>query len=247
VLRLSIMSWQKFEEYVNRHQGKGAVVTPLFSNRPLREVETVPDEVDPHPELGEEEVPTPTTSKQVAKRREPVEILPVMGLGKAKEDDEDSENVLNIRSESARVCNTCFLAEKCPGYEPDSNCLYNIPVQIRSRDQVKALRQGMLELQTQRVLFMRMAEEVEGGYADPNLTKEMSLLSKMVAEYEEAEREGFSINISGRGSGGEQASAGMFSRIFGSDTGEKMRELESGPVNADEYIDVEVLEQNRDE
>jgi hypothetical protein len=241
VLRLSIMSWQKFEEYVNRHQGKGAVVTPLFSNRPLREVETVPDEVDNHPELEEEEVSTPPVSKQVARRREPVEILPVMGLGKAKEDDEDSESVLNIRSESARVCNTCFLAEKCPGYEPDSNCLYNIPIQIRTRSQVKALRQGMLEMQTQRVLFMRMAEEVEGGYADPNLTKEIAVLDKMMTSYEEAEREGFSISINARGNGPQQAEGGMFSRLFGSQAGQQVQELESGPIPADDYIDVEVL------
>lgn len=247
VLRLSIKSWQKFEEYINNHHRGTGVVTPLFSDAQEPEVETPDNEVDNLPEEPVSRVPTARGSRGVTKPRQASQMLPVMGLGKAKEDDEESADVLNIRSESARVCNSCFLAEKCPGYEPDSNCLYNIPVQIRSRDQVKALRQGMLELQTQRVLFMRMAEEVEGGYADPNLTKEMSLLSKMVAEYEEAEREGFSINITGRGHGGDGAQAGMFSRIFGSDTGEKMRELETGPVNADEYIDVEVLEQDRDE
>jgi hypothetical protein len=242
VLRLSLISWQKFEEYVNRHHGNGAVVTPLFSHQTQPEAENVPDEVD-NPEIpGDNGVSTPPTTKAVVHRREVSQILPVMGLGRTKEDDEDSDPVLHIRSESARVCNTCFLRDKCPGFEEDSNCVYNIPIQIRTREQVKGLRQAMLEMQTQRVLFMRMAEETEGGYADPNLTKEMDLLNKMVASYEEAEREGFSINISAKGSS-PQAGAGAISRLFGREAGQQVQELEA-PINADDYIDVEILEED---
>lgn len=238
VLRLSVKSWQKFEEYVNKHQG----VTPLFSHDTRPKVETEEEVVGDQPEEPDNSPPTPSTSKAVAKVREQTEMLPVMGLGKAREDEEDSATVLNIRSESARVCNNCFLAEKCPGYEPDSNCLYNIPVQIRNRDQVKALRQGMIEMQTQRVLFMRMAEEIEGGYADPNLTKEINVLDKMIGAYEEAEREGFSITVNARGSGpANDGQSGMLSRLFGREAGERAKEIEGGPVNADDFIDVEVL------
>lgn len=241
VLRLSIMSWQKFEEYVNKHQRTGGVVTPLFSHDARPKKEIVSDGVDTPPEDADNSVTTPEPTKAVARRREPVEILPVMGLGKAREDEENSPTTINIRSESARVCNTCFLAEKCPGYEPDSNCLYNIPVQIRTNDQVKALRQGMIEMQTQRVLFMRMAEEIEGGYADPNLTKEINVLDRMISSYEEASREGFSMSVSVRGNGPQQAEAGLISRIFGSNAGQQAQAIEGGPVSADEYIDVEVL------
>ncbi len=245
VLRLSIMSWQKFEEYVNKHQGKGGVVTPLFSSGTEPEAETEDEAVDTLPPEPSKEVSTRSGSREVVNVREATVMLPVMGLGKAKEDDENSADVLNIRSESARVCNTCFLAEKCPGYEPDSNCLYNIPIQLRTREQVKALRQGMLEMQTQRVLFMRMAEEIEGGYADPNLTKEVDVLTKMITQYEESEREGFSISINARGqASNDRPGAGMFSRLFGNDVGQKVQELEGGPVQADDYIDVEVLSED---
>jgi hypothetical protein len=242
VLRLSILSWQKFEEYVNKHQGKGGVVTPLFSSGDAPEAETEETGVDTQPEEPNNLVATPEKSKEVSKRREATQMLPVMGLGKAREDDEESPNVLNIRSESARVCNTCFLAEKCPGYEPDANCLYNIPIQIRTREQVKSLRQGMLEMQTQRVLFMRMAEEIEGGYADPNLTKEVAVLDKMITGYEEAEREGFSVTINARGSA-QQAEGGMISRLFGDVAGQKVQELEQGPIYADSVLeDIVVVE-----
>jgi hypothetical protein len=243
VLRLSVWSWRQFEDYVNNHHRKGGVVTPLFSSGPPPIAENPEDEVDT--QVGEpgSDVPTPETSKAVAKVRETTSILPVMGLGKAHEDDEDDSNpVVTIRSESARVCNTCFLAEKCPAYEPDSNCAYNIPISVRTREQFKALNYGMLEMQAQRVMFMRFAEEAEGGYADPNLSKEISLLNKMSAQIAEMEREGFSLTISAKGSGPQGAESGMISRIFGSNTGQKVQELEGGPIQADAYIDAEIIE-----
>lgn len=251
VLRLSIKSWQKFEEYVNRHHKNDGVVTPLFSHGTESNEETPDEVVDIQPEEESKSVSTPAvvepTSREVMKRREPSTMLPVMALGKSSEDDENSKPVINIRSESARVCNTCFLAEKCPMYEPDSNCAYNIPVTIRTREQRKALHEGLIEMQTQRVMFMRFSEEMEGGYADPNLTKEMTLLNKMLTEYAEMEREGFSITVTGRSNGPQQAESGMFSRLFGKEAGQKVQELEGGPVRADDIIvDAEVLSEERE-
>jgi hypothetical protein len=239
VLRLSIRSWLSFEEYVNRHHKSGNVVTPLFSEGPPQEVETEENGVDNQASEPVQEVTTPKKSGEIVKRREPSTILPVMGMGKADEEDEESPQILNVRSDSARVCNTCFLSEKCPMYEPDSNCVYNIPVVIRTREQIRALRQGMLEMQTQRVMFMRFAEEVEGGYADPNLTKEVNLLTKMISEYEEAEREGFSLRIEARGQGPQGAQAGMISRIFGDRAGQQVQEIEGGPVPVESIVDAE--------
>lgn len=252
VLRLSAWSWQQFEGYVNKHHKSGNVVTPLFSSGPPPKVENTEDVVDtPGLEPGNDvptEEPEETPTKAVAKRREPDKILPGMGVTmfSPNEDDEEENKqpLLNIRSESSRVCNTCFLAEKCPGYEPDSNCVYNIPITIRTREQIKALRQGMLEMQAQRVLFMRLAEEVEGGYADPNLTKEIAVLNKMTADYEEAEREGFEVSLRVRGQGsGQHAEGGMFSRLFGNEAGQRVQQIEGGPVQADDVIDAEWTEE----
>jgi hypothetical protein len=99
----------------------------------------------------------------------------------------------------------------------------------------------MLEMQTQRVMFMRFAEEAEGGYADPNLTKEVNLLTKMITEYEEAEREGFSMSVNIRGSG-QAAEGGMMSRIFGDKVGQQVQEIEGGPVPVESIVDAEWTE-----
>lgn len=242
VLRLSVWSWQQFEEYVNKHHKSGKVATPMFSNGPEPTAEEDPEVVDP---LADEGEPTVPTTKALAKPREVIGMLPVMGLTTAKSEDDDDESegdpIINIRSESARVCDTCFLAEKCPAYEPGSNCAYNIPVMIRTREQFKALQYGLLEMQTQRVFFMRFAEEMEGGYADPNLTKEMGLLQKMMATTAEMEKEGFSITLNARGSS-PVAGAGVISRMFGNDAGQRVQQIESGPVFADDVIDAEILE-----
>lgn len=246
VLRLSVKSWLEFETYVNRHHKSGTEATTLFSHRdppkdaaPQEPVETMDEEPSSEVATVEER------STSVANPREANRMLPIMGLqsGKNKDGDEDPDAppLLNIRSESARVCNTCFLSEKCPAYQPDSNCAYNIPITVRTREQFRALQYGMLEMQTQRVMFMRFAEDVEGGYADPNLTKEINLLNKMSAQVAEMEKEGFSVTIRAEGRG-QAAEAGAISRIFGRDAGQQVQQIESGPIDADDYIDGEVLE-----
>jgi hypothetical protein len=242
VLKLSVWSWQEFEQYVNRRHKTDNGVTPLFSNADPPRVETPEDEVDTQEETGVNRVSTPEKSKEVTAYREPTKMLPIMGLARADENDAESPAVLSIRSESSRVCDTCFLATKCPMFEKGSNCAYNIPVKIRTREQRKALHEGLIEMQTQRVMFTRFAEEMEGGYPDPNLSKEMTLLNKMLGQFAEMEREGFSVTISARGAAEQGAQSGMISRLFGNDAGKKVQELES-PASADEIIISELGEE----
>lgn len=243
LLRLSIWSWQQFEADINKRGGtelvpsRGVTTTPHADDPP--NVTSDGDRVDPQPDSAD---PIGATGKELVIR--PVDqILPVMGLQHRKKDPEDDESeditTLTIRSESNRLCNTCFLSEKCPGFQPDSNCVYNIPVVVRTREQFKALRYGMVEMQAQRVMFMKMAEDVEGGYADPNLSKEMGLLSKMMGQLHDEEQEGFSLNITARGSS-QASSSGTLSRLFGNDVGQRIQELPA-PINADDYIEAEIV------
>lgn len=239
VLRLSIRSWQSFEESINRRHVSDRGATPLFSHGKPPEVSSDDEVVDTQPKTSGELVPTTKTSTEVVNPRTVTTPLPVVGF--TEPDEENPDPLITIRSESKRQCTTCFLANKCPAYEPGSNCAYNIPIQMRTRAQRKALHEGMIELQTQRVLFMKFAEDIEGGYADPNLTKELNVLNKMLADYAELEREGFSITMTARGSADQLAGAGRISRLFGSDVGQAAGELESGPVSADSYIEAEIV------
>jgi hypothetical protein len=131
-----------------------------------------------------------------------------------------------------RACNTCFLRSKCVAFEPGANCAYNIPIEVRTTDQLRALQAALVEMQAQRVLFMKLAEDIEGGYADPNLSSEMDRLQRMLKSKAESEREGFSLKIEATGTDG---APGYFSRMFGSGAGEKLAILEK-PLTADDLI-----------
>jgi hypothetical protein len=131
---------------------------------------------------------------------------------------------VKIRSESMRVCDTCFLATKCPMFEENSTCAYDIPITIRTKEQVRALMDTLVEMQAQRVLFMKMAEDAEGGHADPILSGEIDRVMKLLKTKHDMEQEGFSLTVTAK----QQGQVGIADRIFGQ-MGDmsKLRELPS--------------------
>jgi len=236
LLRLSIWSWQQLMDDIDK---KRPVHLSVVTN-PGDEVSDGFAEVDGVAVV----TPPEETRKSLAtvNRREP-KPLPVLGLNTSIEtvtnDDGTTEEIettqFGIRSDSTRLCANCFLASKCPAFDENSNCAFNIPVEIKTRDQFQQVQNSLIEMQTQRVMFMRFAEETEGGYADPNLSKEMDRLQKMLKTKHEMEEEGFSLKIDmqAKGGGGQP---GMLARLFGDQASEKARALPE-PVQADEFID----------
>lgn len=169
--------------------------------------------------------------------REPVQretvLIPLMGTRlQENSDTKDLEPVLFKRSESMRVCNTCVLKDKCPGFKVDANCLYNIPLEVKTKDQLRALQDTLVEMQTHRVLFMQMAEDLDGGYADPNLSQELDRLQRMIKSKNEMDIDTFSLKVTATQS---NQKSGIMDRLLGSDGAAKFRELES-PVRADDLL-----------
>jgi hypothetical protein len=126
-----------------------------------------------------------------------------------------TEHRLSITDLNVRVCDGCFLKEKCPEYEPGESCVYEIPVRVRTKEQYMALLDSIIAMSAARVFSMRMSEEVEGGYADPNLSTlidQMARLIKLKAALEEASFS-FSLKVQQNG----HAEAGILSRLFGSE------------------------------
>jgi hypothetical protein len=69
----------------------------------------------------------------------------------------------------------------------------------------------MLEMQAQRVMFMRMAEELNGGYADPNVSQEIDRYQKMLKNIKELDENKEFIQITAQ----RNAGSGVLSAIFG--------------------------------
>lgn len=223
LLKLSLWSWQQYIAHISG-------VTTMPRNVSTVSPETGNDVVDTQPvSTG-----TQSLSSEVVIPRETT-MLPIMRtVFKENKDDEDEppRPHLIVRSESMRVCDKCFLKDKCPGFQPNSTCLYNIPIEVRTKDQLQALHDALLEMQTHRVLFMKMAEDLGGGYADPNLSSEIDRLNRMIKTKTDSNKNVFSatLNISEEPSG-----PGFMERMFGSNASNKLRELEA-PVDADVII-----------
>jgi hypothetical protein len=233
VLKLSIWSWTQFINDINRHG-----VTTLPDNVIPLNAESAGAEVDTLP-------PHARNDQLITKR--PLQTIPVMDvyyqtIHERDEDGRDSTTEVPIiapRSSSLRMCDTCFLKNKCPGYEPAANCLYDIPIEVKTPQQLRALYDGLVAFQTQRVMFMQMAEQIEGGYADPNLSSEIDRLQRLIKQKQDAEREGFTMTMQVT----DTSKPGAMARFFGSDVAQKLNSTLPS-VSADAIIhDAEIIDE----
>ena len=164
-------------------------------------------------------------------QRDPSEVqnLPVFGykMKTIVDTDDDGKDVLKdvpvvqTQQSSLRQCDTCFVAANCPAFKPQNTCAFNLPIEVKTKDQLKALMTSMIEMQGQRVAFMRFAEEMNGGYADPNVSQEVDRLIKMVKEVNDMNSDKEFIQITAS----RQSSGGVLSSIFG-DRAQVLKELD---------------------
>jgi hypothetical protein len=238
VLRFTIWSWQQLAASIDQHRPQEAQAVTTSAGGVLSSFSQMQGT-----EVGTEDGKTlnPVTTPAVRRDR-PRTNLPVIGLVQEKEvytDPEDGVNkerdipLLTVRSQSMRACSSCFLSSKCPAFDQNANCAYDIPVEVKSKQQMQSLQNSLIEMQAQRVLFMKMVEDMTGGYADPNLSGEIDRLQKLVKVKTELEQDSFSVKLEAKGNGG---GAGMISRIFGRDAGEQMTALDR-PLSADRMIE----------
>jgi hypothetical protein len=115
---------------------------------------------------------------------------------------------------SQRMCDTCVLAAACPGYIPGNQCAYKIPVSLSTPEQLRSLMDTLLEIQTQRVFFMRFVEDVQGGETSKATGAEIDRLMNMLKTKNdlEARRESLSINVK------TEKGGGILSALFGAKT-----------------------------
>ena len=166
--------------------------------------------------------------------------LPVFGYDSKTIIDTDDEGneilrqapIVKSEMSSLRQCNTCFVAANCPAFKQDSTCAFNLPVEVKTKEQLKALLTAIIEMQGQRVAFMRFAEEMNGGYADPNVSQEVDRLFKLVKSMKELEENKEYIRFTAERS----TSGGVLSAIFG-DRASQLREMEQ-PLNEEQTTQI---------
>lgn len=175
--------------------------------------------------------------------RKPDEMLnlPVFGFDvKTIIEKDDAGNdvlkdvpVVQTRDNSLRQCDTCFVASNCPAFKPQNTCAFKLPVEVKTKEQLKSLINAIIEMQGQRVAFMRFAEEMNGGYADPNVSQEIDRLFKLIKTTKELDdsREFIRMTVE------RQGSAGVLSQIFG-EKAQILKELPNEGLNEDQTTQI---------
>jgi hypothetical protein len=227
VCRLAVWSYEQFEMRLNKmHHDEDDEL--LSYNSDGSEVEQ-----------SGETTPSTIDNKGVGMRklmpRNPEEIgnLPVFGYEVKTEVDDDGTikdvSVMHSQEVSLRACDTCFVASNCPAFKPQSVCAFKLPVDVKTKEQLKSLINAIIEMQGQRVAFMRFAEEMNGGYADPNVSQEIDRLFKLIKTTKELDdsREFIRMTVE------RQGSAGVLSSIFG-ERAQVLNELPSGGLNEEQ-------------
>ena len=193
LLRVSIWSWLRYADHINGVTATGE--TPLAADGE----EPPPAVTIPFPGTWNGGEVNPGNSVEAPREKK---LLPVVGFDfeKIREIGEDGQPVerdeprMTTPATSLLRCDTCFMKDKCPASTPGADCVYEIPVQIRTPAQREALADSLIEMQAQRVLRMTMIEQTEGGYADPNLTIETTRLWKMLQD-RAASKETFKLTV----------------------------------------------------
>ena len=105
---------------------------------------------------------------------------------------------------------------------------------VKTKEQLLGLLRGVIEMQTQRVAFARYAEELDGGYPDPNLSNEMDRLLRVILQAKDIQddRDFLTLTVQAH------AGAGVLSRIFGQRDAAPVTTLQRqlGPVETDTLV-----------
>lgn len=199
--------------------------------------------------FGDFNPPAIATGSPLSRHESERKLLPVIGVdkvvSKGQHDTEDGDetfdlqgtevNAIQYRNSGIRNCDSCYLAPRCPAFKEHSECAYEIPVQLKTKEQLRAVLTAMLEMQTSRILFARFSEELEGQGMDSQVSAEMDRLFKLVKEFKDIEDTRDLIRFEMEA----KSSAGVLSRIFGKEAADKANEL-TQPVSAEE-IDMTIL------
>jgi hypothetical protein len=167
-----------------------------------------------------------------------MKTLPVFGVEHRTVIDHDSDGrtviknvpVINSNSVSLRQCDTCFVASNCPAFKPQSACSFNLPVEVKTKDQLRALLNAIIEMQGARVAFARFSEELNGGYPDPNTGQEIDRLFKLVEQLKKLESNNEFVRMTVE----RQTNGGILSTLFG----EKAAPLKNLPNDGLDEIQV---------
>jgi hypothetical protein len=224
-----VWSFQRLEEWLN---SASHISDTSAEKLPTQMTQTTPNTTD---------ISVPETNKLITRNPAEMTTLPVLGVEVSRviETDETGRDVLKdvpvIRSNSTslRQCNTCFVKDNCPAFKPNNACAFSLPVEVKTKEQLKGLINSLLEIQGQRVAFAKFTEDLNGGYPDPNVGQEMDRFFKMLKTIKELDESKEMMRVTVERNG----AAGVLSSLFG-ERAAKLNELPNNGLNEEQTNEV---------
>lgn len=138
-----------------------------------------------------------------------------------------------------KVCEHCYLQDKCPHFDEDATCYFRVRVSVDTPHDMLNLLKMLIEMQGERIIMGRFIEQVEGGYMDKNLSDEIRRMLEMMKQFKDimSSEEEISVKIKGK-EAVKQAGGGILSEIFKPPTKATNAEVIDAEVIDAEVIDV---------
>lgn len=167
LLRLSIWSWQKYVERLNA------------ANRVTQMIHSPDSENVDRDNTAVAHLPTKGRQRK---------LLPVLTTKWEEHTEIDDDGLdyqvrtpkIGVSDQSLMKCNSCMIQDRCPEFSPGDDCAYDFPLNLSVPRAEDELWTAMTEIQGQRVLLMRMFEQVNGSGYDPNLGPEIDRLMRIM-------------------------------------------------------------------
>ena len=235
VVRATIWAYQRMEADVNDRRDRPFTVIEggeIADNSG----ESSPTEIAVHPAKRADI--SPMEPRKLPTPRDPLDraYLPTLNLTTTTVSEQsDTGPVLrditvpSLGNSTLRQCNTCYVAAQCPAFTQDSECAFHLPIEVRTREQLRGLLQAIIEMQGQRVAFARFTEELNGGYPDPAVSSEMDRLFKLVDQLKKLEDNREFIRVTAE----RHSSGGVLSALFG-ERGKAAQMLPNGGLDVDQ-------------
>jgi hypothetical protein len=201
VARYTIWAWKQYEAHMSELRGTGMGQVVAINGS----VGTTGNRQNEGGSVGTTD--GESSSRQLVVRRERTQVFPGLSfrseeLEPAGQNDETPARTVNVPAVAdtgLRACSSCYLAKRCPAFDPESTCAYKFPLEIRTRPQLMASLQGLLEMQYSRVIFARAAEEMDGSVINADTSSAIKDYMKMVEMMKNIESDPSFLRVEAKG------------------------------------------------
>ncbi len=237
-VELAIRSWQQWEAH------RGLMDVSSYDDEdefPLEEADdeavlaTTTQQDDDAPSEALQPSAIAVTPPAMRQQRAEPQLLPLIGVeqirttvtGEDGVERDVTSSAVKLSSNAVRACDTCYLAAHCPSFNPGHLCAYSMPLEIRTKDQLQSFARVLIEIQGQRVMWGRFAEELEGAGLDSMVSSEMDRWFRLVTSLRDISdtRDFVKIEMQAKGN------AGVISSLFGAKAGLATRQLPGGGMD----------------